>query len=107
MSEEELSVDAFFDALSSAGNGYDTSDFGGRMARYQDFRAVFGTEQGLRVLHEILRQCGVNKSPVRPGPVDPYRVMFESGRQSVGQTVMGLMHDRPAELPTRANHNKE
>lgn len=108
MSEEkdeapELSPEAFFAALSGAPAGYGPG-YDGRLDRYRDFRTLFlGSPQGLRVLHELLRQCGVNRNSVRPGPIDPHRVAFNEGARNIGLFLIGTINLEPVEQPARTN----
>lgn len=76
--------------------------------RYRDFRAVFSTEQGNRVLHEILKQGGINKELLpMAGPVDPLIFAKREGRRSMALTIIGIMNNEPRDRPTQANHDKE
>ncbi len=104
MSDEEVSAGGFFDALFRPKSGYDLGDFGGRVARYQDFNAVFGSKQGQRVMLQILQLCGVNKLlAAAVGPVNPYRTHINEGRRSVALTIMEIMNDVPVQRPTTTN----
>ena len=75
------------------------------MDKYRDFRNVFlGSDQGLRVLHEILRMCGVNKDFPGPGPVDPYQSHVSLGKRSIGLGVIVTLAREPQTKPKEANH---
>ena len=98
----DVSAQAFFATLSDAPTGtYNKLD------RYRDLRAVFlATEQGRRVLHELLRQCGVNRESVVPGPIDPYRVLHLNGRRSIGLWLIGAINHEPAPAPASVNRKE-
>lgn len=100
---DEPTPQAVFDELSKAPTGdYDPMD------RYREFRAVFlSTEQGRRVLHELLRRCGVNRTSVRGQPIDPHRVTFLEGERSIGLWLLGTIAVEPAQRPTQANSKGE
>ena len=67
------------------------------MARYRDYRHVFlGSEEGRRVLHDLLRACRVNCVSVPMAhPIDPMRVAFNDGMRNVGLAVMGTITKEP------------
>lgn len=105
MTDEAVTPEAFFETLASH-TGY-RQGFEGRLDRYQDFRAVFlGSEQGRRVLHEILRQCGVNKAVSPAGPVDPYQTHLKEGRRGAALTIMGIIHSEPEPQPVQQTRKR-
>ena len=72
--------------------------------RYRDFRSVFGSEQGKRVLHEILAWGHINQSSAQVGHFDPYKTMFHDGQRSMGIKIMMTMNVEPqTEQPDKAN----
>ncbi len=96
---EDVSAQQMFETLSRAPvENYEPMD------RYRDFRAVFlATDQGTRVLCEILKLAGMNKS-IPPGPIDPNRTHVSEGRRSMGNSIMGIIHNEPPiERPTQTN----
>ena len=78
------------------------------MERYRDFRAVFlTTDQGRRVLHEIMRWGHMFNQSYHPvGQVDPYRVMGNEGERSLALKIYGTAMVEPPELPTQANRKR-
>jgi len=80
-----------------------------RMDRYRDFRQVFGSEPGRRVLYELLAWCHMVKTSVPPGPnIDPYRTHVAEGERNIGIKLLGvLQHEPPIEQPTTANRKRQ
>lgn len=71
---------------------------------YRDFRAVFlGTEQGKRVLNDILTWCHLGHSSIKPGPVDPYAVMASEGERRIGLRIQTVMSAEPTAKPKQQN----
>jgi hypothetical protein len=101
MSDETETIDVFCGAV-----------FGGTqkdytaLDRYRDFRALFlSTEQGRRVLAEILKIGFVAKSTTPPGgAIDPYRALLHEGRRTLAMDVFYHATVEPAaSRPDRAN----
>lgn len=68
--------------------------------RYQDFRAVFmRTEQGRRVLYEIMRWCHMFNSPVGAERVDMGRLAVHAGMHNIGIRLLKTVHEEPGPLP--------
>lgn len=107
MSEEEqhgVDPKALFDVLAMDPGAYGKD----RMQRYREFRRLFlESEEGLRVLHEILRQCGVNKVATAPGPVDSHRVCFNDGMRNVGLWLIGTIMQEPVAQPAQVNRTRD
>ncbi len=82
-------------ARSHPGRGmYDKID------RYRDFRRVFlDTEQGRRVLYELLTFCGMYKSAAPAANFDPYETMFLNGRQDIAFGLLGIINKEPKDRP--------
>lgn len=99
---EEAAPEAFFDLLADSAGYPDGHE--GAVARYQDFRAVFlGSDQGKRVLREILGQCAVFKATPPAGRVDPYLTHVRDGRRGAALSIMGVIYNEPKPQPTAAN----
>lgn len=78
--------------------------------RYRDFRAVFlASEQGRRVLHEILGWGHMFRpSFVGGGQVDPYRLAIREGERHMALRLLTTIKAEPrANMPTRANTKGE
>jgi len=72
--------------------------------RYREFRAVFlGTDQGQRVLHDILRFCRMRSTSIEGAPIDPYRTHVLEGQRNVGIWLTIVLYREPKELPSRQN----
>lgn len=103
MSEEdaaevvELEPAQLFEALASFPGVYERTAEG-QMDRYRDYRAVFlGSEQGRRVLHDILANCGLNKATPPVGSIDPYLTHIRDGRRGAALEIIGAIYKEPAQ----------
>ena len=76
--------EAFLDDLRRAafGPSYDSFD------RYRDFRAVFESEAGRRVLAQIMEWCLMWRSTAAPEPHDTY---YNEGKRAIGLQIMKVM----------------
>lgn len=72
------------------------------MDRYRDFRKVFGTTEGKRVLREILSWGRMFRSPVLGKPIDPYAMAVAFGERNMALKLMATVHTEPADKPQRA-----
>lgn len=89
-------LDAFFAELQQAHPGKY-----GKMDRYRDFRRVFlDTEQGKRVLYEILLWCHITRPSAPRAKFNPYETMFLDGERSIGIDIMTTMNAEPKARPT-------
>ena len=70
------------------------------MERYRDFRKVFGTEEGKRVLGEILSWGRILGSPILGRPVDPYAMAIAFGERNMAQKLMAAVYIEPVDKPT-------
>ena len=57
----------------------------------QDYREVFGTAPGKRVLADLLRRCGWGKSAMG---TDAHGTAYQCGRQDVGNEVQALLNEK-------------
>lgn len=90
--------EAFFAELAAShpGGRYKTS-----MDRYQDFRRVFlDSEQGRRVLYEILLWSHIGKASAPGADFNPYETMFRDGERAIGIKLMITMNAEPKARPT-------
>ncbi len=72
-----------------------------KIDRYRDFRRVFlDSEQGRRVLYELLALCGMYKSAAPRAKFDPYETMFLNGQQDIAFTLLGTLNIEPKARPT-------
>ena len=70
--------------------------------RYQDFRKVFGTDEGKRVLREILAWGRMFRAPVLGKPIDPYAMAVAFGERNIALKLMATVHTEPPDKPQRA-----
>ena len=70
------------------------------MDRYRDFRRLFlDSEQGRRVLYEILRWGNMFRPSAPMANFDPHETMFHDGERNVALRIMSTMHAEPRERP--------
>jgi hypothetical protein len=68
--------------------------------RYRDFRRVFlDSEQGRRVLYELLSWGNMFRPSAPMARFDPYETMFHDGERNVALKIMSTMHAEPRERP--------
>jgi len=68
--------------------------------RYHDFRKVFtGSEEGKRVLEEILRWGHLLKSSVRGIPIDPYLTHINEGESNMARKLLATVYKEPPPEP--------
>lgn len=64
--------------------------------RYRDFRNVFlGSEQGRRVLKQILSWAHFTKPTVVKIPIDPYKVIHSEGERNLALRIFAIMLTEP------------
>lgn len=69
--------------------------------RYHDFRRVFGTPEGQRVMREVLSWCHMFKPSVFGNPIDPHLVVLKEGERNIGLRLLSTYHNEPPERPER------
>ena len=72
------------------------------MDRYRDFKKVFGTEDGKRVLREIISWGRLLKTPMMGNPIDPYAMAVAFGERNLASKIMAAIHNEPPDKPQRA-----
>ena len=70
--------------------------------RYRDFRKVFGTDEGKRVLREILSWGRMFRAPILGKPIDPYAMAVAFGERNMALKLMATVHTEPPDKPQRA-----
>ena len=89
--------EAFFAELASAHPGKRYT----RLDKYRDFRRVcLDSEQGMRVLYEILSWGNVFRSTATIANFEPYQTMFHDGENNIALRIMSTMNAEPKERPT-------
>ena len=74
--------------------------------RYRDFRKVFGTDEGKRVLREILSWGRMFRSPVLGKPIDPYAMAVAFGERNMALKLMATVHTGPVDKPAKQSRKK-
>lgn len=70
--------------------------------RYADFRAVFmGSDQGKRVMREILSWGRMFKPAAVGAPVDPYLMAMREGERNIALRLLATVHNEPKGKPQR------
>jgi hypothetical protein len=69
---------------------------------YRDFRKVFGTDEGQRVLREILSWGRMFRAPVLGNPIDPYAMAVAFGERNIALKLLATIHNEPKDKPQRA-----
>lgn len=68
--------------------------------RYREFRLVFlGSDEGRRVLHEILSWGHMFQSSVGRADIDPNRVLFFEGERNMALKLLATLNAEPPERP--------
>lgn len=99
--------EAFLAELAAAhpGKSYNKS-----IDRYRDFRRLFlDSEQGRRVLYEILSWGHVFRCPAAMSNFDPYETMYHNGEANIAKQLMATMNAEPKARPAstkEAQHGK-
>lgn len=93
MKENEL-----LDMLASlpAQEGYTSMD------RFRDFKKVFGSIEGKRVLLELLSWGRMFRSPVLGKPIDPYAMAVAFGERNIALKLLSAIHTEPVDKPQSA-----
>ena len=82
-------------AASHPGKGYRPMD------KYRDFRRLFlETDQGRRVLYEILGWGGMFRPSSRQGNFETNETFFHEGERNIALKIMTTMHAEPKARPT-------
>ena len=68
--------------------------------RYRDFRKVFGTDEGKRVLREILSWGRMFRAPVLGKPIDPYAMAVAFGERNLALKLMATVYTQPTDKPS-------
>lgn len=65
--------------------------------RYQDFRQLFGTDQGQRVLAEIVSWGKLFRTPSLGNPVDPAKAVLVLGEANIAKRLLFTYNFEPPE----------
>jgi len=97
-----MSDNALIDELARlpSTEGYTAAD------RYHDFRRVLmGTDEGKRVLAEILSWARMFDRGIRrlgPGPIDPLGLALAEGQRNIALRLIATVYHEPKPQPDRA-----
>lgn len=70
--------------------------------RYRDFRRVFtGSEEGKRVLQEIMRLCCMARPMNFGNPIDPNLALVIETRRNLGFSLRHIIETEPQPKPTQ------
>lgn len=74
--------------------------------RYTDFRRVLmGSDEGKRVLGEILSWCHMFKPSVMGSPVDPNAVLVREGERNIALRLLTTITKEPPQLRDKQEVN--
>ena len=71
------------------------------MDRYRDFRKVFTSEEGRRVLREIVSWGRVLSPSVSGSPIDPYLTHIRDGEKNLALRILVAIYKEPSQRPTQ------
>lgn len=74
--------------------------------RYRDFRKVFGTDEGKRVLREILSWGRMFRAPILGKPIDPYAMAVAFGERNMALKLMATIYTEPVDKPATQSRKK-
>lgn len=77
------------------------------MDRYRDFRKVFGSDEGKRVLREILSWGRMFRAPLLGKPIDPYAMAVAFGEKNIALKLLATVHSEPPEKQQRTRKRNE
>lgn len=87
-SRKKADLAAFFRSLGTIGPRYSKKD------RYRDFRSVFGTEAGKRVLTQIIAE---SDKPVLDTELQAELMAYRAGKRSIGLWLVKVLNAEPLE----------
>jgi hypothetical protein len=76
--------------------------------RYHDFnRVLLGSEEGKRVLREILSWGRLFAPSLMGKPIDPYAMAVREGERNMALRLLATVYNEPPERPTQALNKRE
>jgi len=75
---------------------------GGKMDRYRDFRMLFSSDVGQKVLAEIHRMAFAGRSVAASAGFDPHKTMYLDGMRNLALQIHITATREPKALPQRA-----
>ena len=76
------------------------------MDRYRDFRKVFGTAEGKRVLNEIVAWGRILRTPVLGKPIDPHAMAVAFGERNLALKIIAAVYIEPVDKPEKQSRKK-
>lgn len=67
------------------------------LSRVQDYKRVFNTQQGKRVLHDMMESHYVMRNTYE-GKEDPYGQAFREGQRHVVLRIFSIMETNPSQM---------
>lgn len=84
------------------------SDQYSRMDAYRDMRKVFlGSDEGKRVLREILSWGRMFRAPILGKPIDPYAMAVAFGERNIALKLLATLYNEPKEQLIRSTTRKK
>lgn len=65
------------------------------MDRFRDFNKVFGTDEGKRVLRELVSWGRMFRAPFFGKPIDPYAMAIAFGERNIALKLLATLHNEP------------
>ena len=72
--------------------------------KYQDFHQLFSTDQGQRVLREILSWGRMFATPITSSPIDPYLSHVRIGEANIALKLLSTINNEPLEQQTKTRN---
>ena len=97
-------LDELLDVMTSLPGGvpYPPAD------RYHDFRRVFlGTDEGRRVLREIVAWGRLLRAPAMSSPIDTSAFLIQEGERNIVRRLLSTVTTEPPKQTERANRRAE
>jgi hypothetical protein len=69
--------------------------------RYRDFRKVFTSDEGKRVLGQIVSWAKVLTPSVMGSPIDPYKMAVCEGEKNLARRILLAVYNEPPEPQTQ------
>ena len=73
--------------------------------RWQDFRKSFTTDEGKRVLREIISWCHLLRPSIVNSPVDSHLMAMREGERNIGLRLLATINNEPRPKPERTTRN--
>ena len=69
--------------------------------RYQEFRKVFGTEEGQRVFKEIVSWGRPDRPLIPVSPIDPYMAVYRDAERNYANRIIYTYNNEPKQKPDK------